>query len=206
MSCRLFGRNQFQNVKRKEEDRVTRDGSINRFHCFELADHRAYPLYIRMIQSCAEFGMIGLLTLGVIHCQYSLISLLVPVVVALNSSYPSSVILWPIWAPNQASWCICVSLYVLYAYAFALAFSYPKQLSAPQIGTETSAWPSQLKRVKNTVKQNMKASSTSRHHSARVVKGYTFKAHWPCFHVAFCLCLFHSLSLSNPNKCKCTQR
>lgn len=61
-------------------------GSISRFHCFELADHKAYPFCIRMIQSCAEFSMVGLVFTGVTHCQqHPLISLSAPVVVALNS-------------------------------------------------------------------------------------------------------------------------
>lgn len=55
-------------------------GSISRFHCFELANHKAHPIHVRMIQSCAEFSEEGLV---------ALILLLAPVVIALNSSHAS---------------------------------------------------------------------------------------------------------------------
>lgn len=110
-------------------------------YCFELADHKSCQFSVSMTQISVEFNMVHVVSTRDVHCQqYSLISLSAPLVLALNSTYPSNVIMWSVWSQTQASGCICAALYVLYACAYEPA-SYPKQLCVPQIGLETAVWP-----------------------------------------------------------------
>lgn len=164
-------------------------------------DHKAYPFYIRLIQSCVQCGSSNFHWF--IHCQqYVLISLSASVMVALNSTYSFSVIMWLTWSPKRALGCICVSLYVLYACVPACFISKAAACASDWHWEWCTTFAAEG--FKNTVKQihgnksNFQTPLCLSCDRTQIQRTRTL--------IALCLCLYLFLSLANTNKCKCTRQ